>query len=129
MTLIYFISYNIAKDMICIILVLNDRIYILNNNKGVFMTSKEYEYCSKCKNFHQHYVNIENVGIRKTTCGHCFDHKIKFGCEFFENSNTEELKPDEIIILNFLLSVKNYVQYLANNLEQLESQLKNHKNK
>ena len=91
------------------------------------MTSKEYEYCSKCKNFHQHYVVIKNVGIRKTTCGHCFDHKIKFGCEFFESSTATGLEPDEIRILDYLLSVKNYVQYFAKNLERLASQLKEHK--
>lgn len=89
------------------------------------MTSKEYEYCSKCKNFYQHYVNIKNVGIRKTACGHCVDHKIRYGCEFFESSSTAELKPDEIRILDYLLSVKNYVQYFAKNLEQLEIELKN----
>ena len=97
--------------------------------KGVIMTSKEYDYCVKCKNFRQHYVNIENVGIRKTTCGHCFGHKIKFGCEFFESSSTADPMPNEIKILNFLLSVKNYVQYFAKNLEQFASQLKDHKTK
>ena len=87
------------------------------------MTSKEYEYCSKCKNFHQHYVNIKNVGIRKTSCGHCFDHKIKYGCEFYEKSNEIETN-NELEIINLLISAKNHLRYFIHNLEQLETQLK-----
>ena len=87
------------------------------------MTTKDYNYCSNCKNFRQHYVNIENVGIRKAACGHCISHKIKYGCEYFEKANKQQ-NCDKLEIINFLISTKNHLQHFMRNLEQLKTQLK-----
>ena len=93
------------------------------------MITKIYEHCSKCKNFRQHYVNIKNVGVTRTDCGHCIKHKIKFDCEHFEEINNpksnNEVKTNELEIVNLLLSIKNYLHYFITNLEKLETQLKN----
>ena len=88
------------------------------------MNFKDYEYCSNCKHFHQHYVNIKNLGLRQTTCGHCSEYKIKYGCGHFEKLDKLENCEEDINIINLLITTKNHLQYFISNLEQLETELR-----
>ena len=93
------------------------------------MTMKEYDYCLDCKHFRQHYVNIKNVGLRKTNCGHCCEHNIKYGCEHFEKRDeiNQNLYENEVELANLLISTKNHLKDFLYHLEKLELLFKNDK--
>lgn len=84
------------------------------------MKEKDYDYCKNCKNFHQHYVNIKNVGIRAVACGHCMGHKMQFGCKSFEQKQIENRDVD---LLNLLLKIESNTNIFIAMLNEFKNKI------
>ncbi len=82
------------------------------------MKQKDYDYCKNCKHFHQHYVNIKDVGIRELACGHCMENKMQFGCSQFEQN--QNLNKQDINLLNLLIRIEKELTFFNKKLNELK---------